>query len=329
MTALHALRDGFRALARSWGLAVLLLVMNLLTAAVLAVPLAGQMERALAQTDSAHRMLYGFDYSWWSHWSDTRTGYAASFAPDLFGAGFAFKNVDLLLKGYLPLGLFAAPAEADAAPLVDPVILGLGAFYLLVQVFLAGGVLSVLRGTQGAWTTRGLLHGAGFYFGRFLRVTLIVLALVAAVFALDAPLTRLAEERAREAVSERTAMAWLLGRHALLLVVLLLVNLVASYARVIMVLEERASALLAVFSAFAFCLRHLLRTGGQYALVALAGVLLVAVWRALDAAWVPTGYKTQTVTLLLAEALLLGRLALRLGLQASQIALYRRLSAAQ
>lgn len=326
MTAVRALGDGFRALGRSPGLPVLLLVVNLLTAAVLAVPLAGEMERSLAQSESANRMLYGFDYSWWSHWNDTRTGYSTSFAPDLFGVGFAFKSVDLLLRGYLPLGLFAAaPAEEDAVPLVDPLILGLGASYLLVQIFLAGGVLSVLRGTQGAWTTRGLLHGAGFCFGRFLRITLIALVLVAAVFALDAPLTRFAEERAREAVSERTAMAWLLGRHALLLAGLLFVNLVSSYARVITVLEERASALLAVFSAFAFCLRHLLRTAGQLALVALAGVLLLAIWHVLDAAWVTTGYKTQFVTLLLAEALLLGRIALRVGLQASQIALYRRL----
>jgi hypothetical protein len=326
VSALHALGDGFRALARSWGLAVLLLVMNLLTAAVLAVPLASQMEHALAKTESARRMLYGFDYSWWSRWNDTRSGYATGFAPDIFGAGFAFKNVDLLLKGYLPLGLFADAPEEGTAPLVDPVVLGLGAFYLLMQVFLAGGVFSALRGAQGAWTTRGLLHGAGFYFGRFLRVTLVVLVLMAAVFALNAPLTRFAEERAREAVSERTAMAWLLGRHALLLVALLLVNLVASYARVITVLEERASALLAVFSAFAFCLRHLLRTTGQYALVALAGVVLLWLWYAVDSAWVTTGYKTQIVTLLLAQTLMLGRIALRLGLYASQIALYRRLS---
>ena len=321
-----ALADGFSALARSWGLAVLLLVVNLLTAAVLALPLAGEMERALAQKQSAHRMLHGFDYSWWSHWNDTHTGYGASFAPDLFGVGFAFKNVDLLLKGYVPLGLFAEKPEEGAAPLVDPLVLGLGALYLLLQVFLAGGVLSALRGTQGAWTMRGLLHGAGFYFGRFFRITLLVLVLGAAVFAVNAPLTRFAEERAREAVSERTAMAWLIGRHALLLLALLFVNLVSSYARVITVLEERASAVLALFSAFAFCVRHLLRAAGQYATVALVGLLLLVLWRAFDSVWVTTGYKTQLVTLLLAEALMLGRIALRLGLQGGQIALYRRLT---
>jgi hypothetical protein len=58
--------------------------------------------------------------------------------------------------------------------------------------------------------------------------------------------------------------------------------------------------------------------------VALAGLLLLGAWSAVDAAWETSGYKTQLVALLLAEALMLARVGLRLGLQASQIALFRR-----
>lgn len=267
-------------------------------------------------------MLYGFDYSWWSHWNDTRSGYLQGFSPAIFGNGFVYRNLDLLLRGYVPLGLFAAP-PADGPP-VDRVTLGLGGLYLVVQVFLAGGVLSVLRSAQGAWTVRALLHGSGFYFGRFFRITLLALAAVSLVFALNAPFVRWVEHRAREAVSESSAMAWLLGRHALLLLALLCVHLVSSYARVITVVEERASAVMAMVSSLAFCLRHPLVVMGQAAVIGLAGLLLVALWTALDSLWVTTGYKTQLVTLLLAEALMLGRIALRLGLQASQIALFRR-----
>jgi hypothetical protein len=329
VTALVALGEGFRSLRRSFGLPVLLLVVNLVTAAVLAVPLAGEIETALAKKESAHRMLYGFDFPWWSHWHEGRSGPSAAFGPELFGAGFAFRNAELLLRGYLPLGLFAeSPAGEDEA-LLDPLTLAVGALYLVLQVFLAGGVLATLRGPQAAWTARGLLHGSGFYFGRFLRITLVTLALLWAVFTLNAPLTGWVEHRAREAVSERTAMAWLLGRHVLLLSALLAVHLVASYARVVTVLEERSSAVLAVVSGLSFCLRRPLAAFGQLALVGLAGVALLALWHVLDAAWETTGYKTQIVTLLLAQALMLGRIALRVGLQASQIALYRRSSPAQ
>ena len=324
MSAVRALAQGFRALARSFGLAFALLAVNLATAAVLAVPLAAEMENALAKSEASHRMLDGFDYAWWSHWNDTRAGDARAFGPDLLGAGFVYKNVELLLRGYLPLGLFAPP-PASEAPLVDRVTLGLGALYLVVQVFLAGGVLSVLRGAQGDWTARAMLHAAGFYFGRFARISLLALALVWLVFVVNAPFTRFVEHQAREAVSEVTAMAWLVGRHALLLLVLAFVHLVSSYARVITVLEERASAAMAMVSSLAFCLRYLFAVAAQVALVGLAGLLLVACWTAFDAAWRTTGYATLAITLLAAQALMLGRIALRLGLQASQIALYRRL----
>ena len=337
MSALRALGEGFRTLGRAWGLAVVLLLVNVAVAALLAVPLAGALEEGLEHRDSARRMLYGFDFPWWSHWSDSRTGWTTSFGPEILGVGFAFRNLDLLLKGYLPLGLFAAPrrddadagaaAGAAAGPEIDPVILGVGAAYLLLQVFLAGGVLSVLRGAQGVWTARSLLHGSGFYFGRFVRIALLALAVDWLIFRLNAPLARWVDHQARESVSESGAMAWLLGRHALLLLALLFVHLVSSYAKVITVLEERSSALLAMLSSLSFCLRHLLRAAGQYLVVALLGLALLALWHALDSAWTTTGYKTQLVTLLLAEALVLGRIALRLGLLGGQLALYRRLSA--
>jgi hypothetical protein len=322
-----ALVAGLRAAARNWGLAVAVLALNLALAALLAAPLAATLEGEWAHTDSAHRMLYGFDFSWWSDWDDSRTGWMRSFGPDLFGVGLVFKNLDLLLKGELPLRLFARPGEEDADPLVDPVILAVGALYLLANLFLTGGLLAVLRAPQGGWTVRGLLHGAGFYFGRFFRIALVALALAWLVFAINAPLAAWVDGRAREAVSERAAMAWLLGRHALLLASLVAVSVLSGYAKVITVVEERSSALLAWLSAASFCLRNALRVAGHVLAVALLAGGLIVIWRLLDGAWTTTGYKTQLVTFALFEGFLLGRIFLRLSLLGGQVALYRRLEA--
>jgi hypothetical protein len=327
---LGALREGFKAAGRSWGLAVALLLVNLATAALLAVPLAARLQADLSGSDSAQVMLYGFDYNWWSEWSDRQTGWTATFHPDIFGTGFAFKNVDLLLKGAFPAGLFAArytESSGEAGPaLPDPVILGLGVLYLIVQTLLSGGLLSVLRSAGGEWSVRSLLHGSGFYFGRMTRVALIALLVDLVLFRLNAPFASWADGRAREAVSESTAMAWLLGRHALLLLAVLLVHMVSGYAKAIVVLEERSSAILAFASAAAFAARNLLRVFGHYFLLVAAGVILLGAWGAIDSAWETTGYKTQIVTLVLFQALVLGRMFLRLGLMGGQIALYRRLA---
>ncbi|HET6898471.1 MAG TPA: hypothetical protein VFK70_08995, partial [Vicinamibacteria bacterium] len=252
-----------------------------------------------------------------------------TFGPDILGTGFAFKNLDLLLRGHLPGGLFAMPDPErtdERVPSFDPTVLALGAAYLVLQVFLSGGVIAALRAPQPDWTVRGLLHGSGFYFGRLLRLAALVLLMDAVLFALYGPFARWADVQAREAVSERTAIAWMLGRHVLLLLALLAVNMLSSYARVLIVLEERSSALLALLSAGALCLGSFFRTFGHVLLMtslAVAGLLL---WSLLDGRWATTGYKTQIVTFVLLEALVFVRVFFRVATLGGQVTLARRLA---
>ena len=323
MSALGAARAGLRAVALNWGLALAVLLLNLLVVATLAVPLSSLMEAELKGKEAAANMTYGFDFAWWSEWHDRQQrAWPATFGPELFGVGFAYRNLDLMLKGALPGGLLARPSDTPD-PALDPLLLELGALYILVQVFLTGGVLGVLRAPGGGWTVRGLLHGSGFYFGRLLRLALVSLAVLWLLFQLYAPLSGWADHRARETVSERTAMAWSIGRHLLLLLAILFVNMVNGYAKAAIALEERSSAVLAWISSLAFCLRHLGRVAAHYALLAAAAALLLAAWSLLDGAWNTTGYKTQILTLLLLQGFVFGRIFLRLGLLGGQFEIYR------
>jgi hypothetical protein len=272
-------------------------------------------------------MLYGFDYPWWSAWADAHP--RSSFGPDILGVGFAFKNLDLLLGGQLPAGLFAREdpdRRPDPEEAVNRAVLTLGAAYLLVQVFLGGGVLASLRAPRPEWTVRGLLHASGFYFGRLLRLSLLVLLVDGLLFALFGPLGRWADDQAREALSERTAMAWMLGRHLLLLLALLGVGMISAYARALIVLEERTSAVLAFLSAAALCAGNVLRTFGHVLLMAALMVAGLAAWSVLDGLWPTTGYKTQVVTLLLLQGLVFLRIFLRVATAGGQVTLARRLT---
>ncbi len=325
---IDSLREGWTAVRRNWGLVVLLLVPNLLIARLLAGPLLEVLERDLRHKGASVAMMNGFDHDWWKPWSEGQKGWTGTFAPDVFGRGFAFKNLDQLLRGVLPLRLFHVEAATgderdDRAPTLDPVILGAGFLYWLVQLFLTGGVLGVLRSPSGGWTVRGLLHGSGFYFGRILRVSLIALLAAGFVFLLNRPFAAWADTRARESVSETTALLWLFGRHALLLLAILFVHAVSSYAKVAIVLQERSSAVLACLTSLGFTLGNLGRVAGQYAAVGLAGGVLLALWAAFDTRWITTGYRSQVVTLAMFQAVVLGRIGLRLVLLGSQVSLYR------
>ena len=330
---LSALRDGFRSLGRNWGLVLLVLATNLAFALALAVPFALQLDRDLAHTGASGTMMYGFDYDWWSLWSERQVGPSRTFGPDVLGPGFAFKSVDLLLRGRLPGGLFSdaarrtgeeVPTGREEGPQdTDAVVLGVGVLYVLLQVFLLGGLLGVFRAPRGGWTFRSLVYGSGFYFGRLLRVSLVALALAGIVFALDVPFARWVDRLARDAVSERTALLLLLGRHAVLLAALLAVHMVASFARVVVVTEERRSALLAWLTSLGFCARNVLAAAGQYAVVIVGAVLLLGLWGLADAHLVVTGWRSQILALVGFEALVLVQIALRLGLLAGQLELYR------
>lgn len=319
---LDAFTAGLAALRRNWGLAVVVLVVNLSLAGTFAVPLAIQLEQDLAQQDAAAQMRDGFDFDWWQHWHEQRTGYSAAFGPELTGAGFAWRNLDLLLRGHLPARLFDQGIDGGADAL-DPSLLALGVLYMFVQAFLAGGLAATLRTPSGGWRLRGLLHASGFYFARFVRLMLLTLALMGLVFLLHAPLARWADARGLEAVSERTALAWALGQRALLLLGLLAVFLVSSYAKALIVVEERASALLALLSAAGFCLRHAGRVLGHALLVLLLGLLAFATWRFCDARLQASGFATQIPVFLALQAFVFARIWLRLALLAGQVALVR------
>jgi hypothetical protein len=313
----RALLDGFRSLGRNAGLVPLVLLLNLGLGLVVALPLSVTLWQDLSHTGASTRMMdgTGIDFEWWSRFDANARGFSRDFTPDLVGTGFALRNLDLLLRGAIPAGLFSR--FTGTAPL----LLGLGALYWLLQLFLTGGLIAVLRAPSGGWTFRGFVHGCGFHFGRLLRVALLALAAAAVVFAGFESLAAWTDAVAREAVSERTALGLLALRAALLLAALVAVHMASSYAKVILVCDERRSAVMAFASSLGFCVRNLVPALVQYAVVASLGVALVAVFGFFDARLRASGWTTQLVALALFEAFVAARIALRLGLLAGQVEL--------
>lgn len=313
---------GLAAAWRARALIALLLLVNAGMAGLLAAPLYRNLQADLAHSGAAPRLVAGFDYDWWSRWSSAQTGQERAFGPEVVGPGFAFRNLNLLLKGELPAGLFSGRPETPT-PGAEPGILAVGVAYLALHWLLAGGVLATLRGMREGFTWRGFAHACGHYAFPLLRVALLVLAADGLLFLLNVPFAAWADGRAHEAVDERAALVWALGRHALLLAAILGVHLVSGCAKAIVVLDERRSALLALLSAKAFLLRHPLAVLGHFLAVLATGAVALTALLALHAALPVTGYRTQIAGLALLQAAVLVRIGLRLALAGGQIALLR------
>src|SRR4030065_2629041 len=82
-------RDGGRSVGLNWGLVVLVLVATLAFALVLAVPLAFQLAGELENRGASSAMMYGFDFDWWSHWSERQGGARGEARPHAPGGRVA------------------------------------------------------------------------------------------------------------------------------------------------------------------------------------------------------------------------------------------------
>ena len=76
-------------------------------------------------------------------------------------------------------------------------------------------------------------------------------------------------------------------------------------------------------SALAFALRHLLATLAVAAGMAVLVLAALALWLAFDGAWTTLGFVSQIPTLAAMQALVLARIAGRLGLAGALMDLYR------
>lgn len=330
----QALLGGIRLVCRSWGLLVLVLVLNLLLGLLLAVPLAQQLEDGLGSSEAAVRMRDGFDYPWWTAFNERQTGFLKTFSPDVLGLGFASKNLDLLLNGRLfgPLLLSPGASREDAGPSddnrpLDPLLTGLGLLYLLIQTLLAGGILTTLAGAAGRWKTGNFAAACGRYFGRCLRLALVAGVAYILLFGANRWLAAWVDHQAREASDGRLAHAWLLGRYALLLLLVMIVHLTAGYARVRLVVKEQRSALAAFLCALRFCFRRPAITLGHYFCIVLLGVAGLGVYRLLDGSFGAHRIAGLLLMLVLAQGLVAARIGLRLALAGGQIEVTRRCGA--
>ncbi|HEX7084871.1 MAG TPA: hypothetical protein VF198_00800 [Vicinamibacterales bacterium] len=252
MTVRVAVTGGWRRAAGAW-----LAIAGILAATALAtlpatLLLARAIEHDLGASLMAERAAGGADLVWWDEFQ--YRGAPPSFTPGIIGGAAPLTTYSGLLDGATP------PPEALAAAVVA------GAVWL----FLSGGLLERLA-RRRRLGTRGFLAGCGALFFRLLRMAVITGVLYALLLG---PVhgwifDGLYPWLTRETTVERTAAVWRATLYLLWLAPLLAVNLLADYAKVRLVIEDRRSVLGALAAAARFLRRH---AGSAIAVYAVNGV---------------------------------------------------------
>lgn len=209
---------------------------------------------------------------------------------------------------------------------VKGMILTVPFMYWLIALFLSGGALVVFAG-QGKYTAAGFWAGAASYFGRFLRLAVLALPVLAALFCLRY-LVNLVQWIVFGSDPYEYVLywgAWI--KMGLGFIGLILFGLVFDYARIHMVLTDNRKVRKSLWRGARFAAANLKHTLGLACMLFIAGWLAVVVYYFTSDIFSAPGWILVIALLIWQQLYIVFRMALRLTFYASQMELYRRASA--
>ncbi|HET9371245.1 MAG TPA: hypothetical protein VFO19_13385 [Vicinamibacterales bacterium] len=303
-TAVGAFLEGWRRVLGAPSLTLGVLALTFLLALPLAIALGGMIEDHLGRSRQAERAAWNWNSEWAGEFAASAQGLGPTLTEEIVGFSGTVSTVSRFL---------------DREPL-NPTIAGAVAAYLLLWIFLSGGILDRLA--RGRPIGLAAFSAAcGVHFFRFLRLGLIVgpayLVILEGLHPwLFGPLY---DRFTRDNDSEFDAIVIRAALYLVFLGALAVVNVVADFARVRAVVEDRRSMLATVGASLRFIRRRPMRVAGLYLLNVIAFLAIVRLWYSLaPSAWAPVW-----LAFLSAQIYLLLRVWARLSFIASEIVFFQ------
>lgn len=301
LAGLSRVRSAPALLAGAW-------VLTVLVSLPATLQLASRIDTDLGSSLEADRAAAGVNWSWWQEFRQRHPDLAPTFSPAIIGFAAVLQNLSDLV---------------DNAPGTLPVTSSAGA-YLLGWTFLLGGMLDRYA-RQRPTRASGFFAACGVFFFRFLRLGVLAILAWALVFGVLHPFLfdRVYPALVREVPVERTAFLWRMLCYAMLLPCMAVVTVLFDYARVRAVVEDRRSMTAALVASARFIRRHPSAVAGVFGLNLLlfAGVLVFYAIAAPSAAGGSAG--AILLRLLVGQVYITGRLAAKLTMYASEVALFQ------
>lgn len=305
---LRALVQGLARLPRVSRVLLLLYLASLVVGLPLAFAVRDLLKESMGSSLVAVDMTQGFDMGWYGEFAyHNPHGLAETFGPWLVGILPVLVNLERLLDG----ALFE----------VDPALLTAAAVWLLVWVFLSGGILSRFARSGGAGPS--FTADCGEYFFRFLRLLGLSLLFYFGLFkGLAEPLHDWVMAVSLDVTEERQVIVLNVLVYGFVAALLVLVRLSLDYAKIAVVVEKRRSTLLAFLRGLRFVLGNPVKTGGLFTCLALAGGVVVLAYSLIAAGPGQGHASTILLAFLLGQVYLVARLVLKLWQLAGETALF-------
>ena len=279
--------DAFsRGTARIWlhkRLLLWLYALNLLFAAVLVFPFR-QVVGELSKTDLADDFVSGF-------------------RVDSF--------LDFWLQHFEPLKALGYAA------------VGLGVLYLIVSIFLSGGIVAALT-LERRVSLRRFLNDSARYFWRYLRLFVLLVVVVGLIVAgYTALVGDFVEDLQESATTDVASFLWRALSVIVVLVLVSLVIMVFDYAKIRTVVDRRRSMFVATVMALAFSVRRFWQTIPLFFLNLLIVCAVFAVYLVVENQFSNATTVSMISLFVIQQVLILSRIWMRLSFFSTQLAYYR------
>ncbi len=300
---LGSLVDGLMRVKRAPWLVIGVWLSTLLTAMPFAIVLHEQLGAHLGSSMAAQGAADGVNFDWWNEFLAQTSGVGVSFVPAIMGFAAVMKNISTI---------------ADTTALPTPILLAVAA-YLLLSLFLSGGVLDRLARDRGLGAG-AFFSACGVYFVRFIRLGLIASAVYWVLFFRYHPwlFDGLYPALIEDITVERTAFFIRFGLYVGFAIPLFACNMLFYYAKIRAVVEDRRSMIGAVAASWRFIVRQPMAVWGLY----LANAVLCLVVIGLYFLAAP-GASADTLAFAIGQLYIVLRVIVRLLFAASQTALFQ------
>lgn len=310
MRSLINLAKGWR-LVRAFPLLVVgLFLLNLIFSLTLAPPMHRALKDSLGKSLAGERMTKGFDYLWWEEFRDTAGGPAGTFSPAVMGKGALLFNLERMAKGRLA----SLPGEILLAAIL----------FILIRTFVMGGVLTIYQNGRESAQKAGFFISSARLFPVFLGIAgLAAVFYLGLIGGLERWSDLLVGRAAANASSEVSPFFLALAFSLLFLLLVLLLQMVFDYARILTVANGSRRVFQAVAAALRYIFRHLLPVLGIFFLILSAQLGISLLYIFLDGVVPQASPAGVAIGMLLQQGFIFSLVWIRCWLYASQLELVR------
>jgi len=296
---LGAFLEGWRRAINAPALTIGILLATFLCALPMALVMKDSIERHLGDSLEADTVMSGWNTTWAAEFSAQSSGLASTFTHEILGFGGTMAIVSNLF---------------DNVALTREMALAV-AVYIALWIFLSGGVLDRLSRGRPV-RVAAFFSACGVYFMRFLRLAVVIGIAYCVLFRWVHPFLfgTIYDRFTRDMTEERDAIVLRGALYLIFALALMLVSLVADFAKVRAVVEDRHSMLGALGASLRFIRRRFFRVAGLYLLNVIALLVILRLW--LQVA--PSAATAPWLALLIGQVYLLMRVWAKLAFMASE-----------